>query len=138
MALFSSTTAQFILLAGHLPTSMMTPCEARGSSLKVCSLYCLEGVFSETQTSSPTELSARCCWMRLRKRTPPPTRRKTRRSIPHSTNLAGRRGRLPAYKTRIASSSRLLPQGQPIAAPTGSDTRERYGCSSSLTTFCPR
>jgi len=99
MALFSSTTAQFILLAGHLPTSMMTPCEARGSSLKVCSLYCLEGVFSETQTSSPTELSARCCWMRLRKRTPPPTRRKTCRSIPHSTNLAGRRGRLPAYKT---------------------------------------
>jgi len=49
MALFSSTTAQVILLAGHLPTSMMTPYEARVSSLKVYSLYCREEKFSETQ-----------------------------------------------------------------------------------------
>jgi hypothetical protein len=34
MALFSSTVMHVILLVGHLPTSMMTPCEARGSSLK--------------------------------------------------------------------------------------------------------
>ena len=52
MALFSSTTAQVILLAGHLPTSMMTPCESRGSSLKVYSPDCREEKFSETHTST--------------------------------------------------------------------------------------
>jgi hypothetical protein len=79
-------------------------------------------VFSETQASSPTEVSARCCWMRLwRKRTPPPTRRKICRSIPHSRKSAGRGGRLPTLERRrcatFCTTTNLPPLRSPKTSP---------------------